>query len=254
MLKYLVPLFPKEYKVFVDVFGGSGSVLLSQERPRVNEVYNDLGQNVYSLYKVISDKEMMTELRQKLELTPYSEQFRNEFMEDLQRKDLSLVERAYKFMYVSRTSYNGQIDTGGYLSITNVKGRKISKDVSCYLAAVEGLEDLHKRLSTVVILNRDAFKVLDKYDDVDAFLYIDPPYIKSTRKISTKYEVEMTDEEHKRLVDKVLGMKSKIMISAYDHPIYDKLQSKFERHEFTSPFSTSNKIEVVWTNYKIERN
>lgn len=245
MTKFLLPLFPKEYEIFVDAFGGSASVLLAEERPNVNEVYNDLGDNVYSLYKVISDKTMMEELRMKLELTPYSETFRAEFKNDLKKTDLSLVERAFKFMYVNRTSFNG---VGGF-STTFMKGRPLSKEVSVYLSAINGLEELHKRLSTVVFEHKDIFKILEKYDREDTFIYLDPPYVQDTRVSTTRYEVEMSDEEHKRFVERLLSMKAKVMVSGYDHPIYEKLNDRFKRYEHVSPLSHSNKIEIIWSNY-----
>lgn len=245
MVKFLLPLFPKRFDIFVDAFGGSASVLLAEERPNVNEVYNDLGKNVYSLYKVVSDEEMMKELKFKLELTPYSEDFRREFKEDLKGNSLSMVERAFKFMYVNRTSFNG---VGGF-STTFMKGRNLSKEVSVYLSRIEGLEDLHKRLSTVVFEHKDIFKILEKYDREDAFIYLDPPYIQETRVSSTRYEVEMTNEEHERFVGRILKMKAKLMVSGYSHPIYDKLNGIFKSYEYRSPLSRSEKVEMVWTNY-----
>lgn len=245
MTKFLLPLFPKEYDVFVDAFGGSASVLLAEERPNVNEVYNDLGENVYALYKTISDKEKMQELRFKLEITPYSEQFRAEYKEDLKDPNISMVNRAFKFMYVNRTSFNG---VGGF-STTLMKRRSMSKEVSVYLSAIEGLEGMHQRLSSVVFEKKDIFKILDKYDIENAFIYLDPPYVKSTRASSTRYEVEMDDEEHKRFVERLLTMKAKVMVSGYDHPIYEPLNEHFNRHEYVSPLSRSEKVEVVWTNY-----
>lgn len=245
MVKFLLPLFPKKYDVFVDAFGGSGSLLLAEEREKTIEVYNDLGENIYSLYKVIADPEMMKQLQFKLEITPFSEQFRAEFKEDLRRGGLSMVDRAFKYMYVNRTSYNG---VGGF-SVALAKGRRICKEVSCYLAAVEGLEDLHNRLSSVVIENKDIFKILDRYDRDDTFFYLDPPYIHDTRSSSTKYEVEMTDEEHRRFVERILGMKAKWMLSGYDHPIYEALNGRCRRFETKSPFSDSKRNEVVWLNY-----
>lgn len=246
MTKFLLPLFPKEYDIFVDGFGGSASVLMAEERPNVNEIYNDLGGNVYSLYKTISDKDLLNELRFKLELMPYSEQYRAEFKEDLKKADIGIVERAFKFMYVNRTSFNG---VGGF-STTIMKGRNLTKEVSVYLSCIEGLEDLHKRLSSVVFEKKDIFKILEKYDREDAFIYLDPPYVKSTRVSSTQYEVEMEDEEHERFVERLLAMKAKVMVSGYDHPIYEPLNEHFNRYEYVSPLSRSEKVEVVWTNYR----
>ncbi|CAJ0592249.1 unnamed protein product [Cylicocyclus nassatus] len=146
---------------------------------------------------------MMKQLQFKLEITPFSEQFRAEFKEDLRRGGLSMVDRAFKYMYVNRTSYNG---VGGF-SVALAKGRRICKEVSCYLAAVEGLEDLHNRLSSVVIENKDIFKILDRF------------------------------------VERILDMKAKWMLSGYDHPIYEVLNGRCRRFETKSPFSDSKRNE-----------
>lgn len=247
MTKFLLPLFPKDYDVFVDAFGGSASVLLAEERPKVIEIYNDLGENVYALYKTIGDEETFKQLQMKLELTPYSEQFRREYKEKLKEKDLSLLDRAFYFMYVNRTSFNG---VGGF-STTLFKRRDLSKEVSVYLSSIAGLEELHQRLSSVVFEHKDIFKILDKYDKEDSFIYLDPPYVHDTRLSGTRYEVEMTNDEHERFVNRLLTMKAKVMVSGYDNNIYEPLNKHFHRYEFVSPLSRSNKTEVVWLNYDV---
>ena len=44
-------------------------------------------------------------------------------------------------------------------------------------------------------------------------------------------------------------MQGKVLISGYDHPIYDKLEG-FEKIEFKSPNSGSDATEMLWRNYK----
>lgn len=248
MLKFLLPLFPKGYKIFVDGFGGSASVLLAEERPKIIEVYNDLGDNVYSLYKCIQDGELYSQMQEKLQMIPYHERIRAEFKDDLKRTDLSLLERAYKFLYVNRTSFNG---VGGF-SAAILRDRNFAKGVSAYLSAIDGLENMHKRLATVIMEHKDIFAILDRYDQPDVFFYLDPPYVHSTRISSTRYEVEMEDEEHERFIDRLLTMKAKWMVSGYDHPIYERLTANANRYEYISPLSRSKKVEVVWTNYPKE--
>lgn len=70
-------------------------------------IMNDLNKNVYSLYKVIQDEELFNQFKNRLDLTPYSEDLRYEAIDELKRDDLSMVERAYWFFVRNRLSRNG---------------------------------------------------------------------------------------------------------------------------------------------------
>ena len=82
MTNIIIDQFPKDYEVYVEGFGGGASVLFQKEKTPL-EVYNDLGENVYSLFKVLSDKDMFERLKEKMDLTFYSEEIRQEFKNDL---------------------------------------------------------------------------------------------------------------------------------------------------------------------------
>lgn len=73
LVKEIVKYFP-EHQTYVDVFGGSGAVLLGK-RPSKVEVYNDINKKMASLFNVLSDKQKTKELIHRLELTPYSRDF-----------------------------------------------------------------------------------------------------------------------------------------------------------------------------------
>ena len=231
------------YKIYVEGFGGGASVLFHKNHVGI-EVYNDLGENVYALFKVLSDKDMFGRLKNKLDLTYYSEKLREEFKEKLKEK-LTIEDRAYYFIYVNRTSFNG---VGGFSTTMYVR-RNMSKSTSDYLSMIDRLPEIHNRLSSVIIENKDIFDLLNKYDREDTFMYLDPPYVKSTRKSSTQYEVEMSDMEHEKLCKRLLECKCKILLSGYDSPIYDILSDKFTKIQFMSPNSKSDAIETLWKNY-----
>ena len=130
MTDEIISHFPKNYEVYIEGFGGGASVLFTKDKDKL-EIYNDLGQNVYSLFKVLSNKELFEQMKEKLDLTFYSADIRKEFIEDLKRNDLSLVDRAYKYFYVNRSSFNG---VGGF-STTLLVRRNMSKSVSDYLSS-----------------------------------------------------------------------------------------------------------------------
>ena len=163
MTNIIIDHFPKEYEVYVEGFGGGASVLFQKEKTPL-EVYNDLGENVYSLFKVLSDKEMFERLKERMDLTFYSEEIRQEFKNDL-RGELSLEDRAYKYLFVNRSSFNG---VGGF-STTMIVRRNMSKSCSDYLSMIDKLPEIHNRLSSVIIEHKDIMALLDKYDNEKTF-------------------------------------------------------------------------------------
>jgi DNA adenine methylase len=248
MRNIILSHFPKTYNTYIEPFGGSGTILFGKKETPL-EVYNDIGQNVYSLFKVLSDKNLFNQLKYKLDLTYYSNDIRSESIKKLKQKNLSLLERAYCFFVINRMSYNG---VGGF-STTLLKRRNMSKSVSDFLSSIDRLPEVHNRLSNLIVENRDIIDIIDKYDAINNFMYLDPPYVHSTRKSSTAYENEMTDKDHEILVDKVLNSKSKFLISGYNHQIYDILTNltKWNKKSFKSPNALSNSIETLWWNYDL---
>ena len=238
--------FPNQYDIYVQGFGGGASLLFSKPQEKC-QIYNDLGKNVYSLFKVLANNDLFLQLKQKLDLTYYSSDIRKEFKEKLKEQNLTLLERAYYFIYVNRTSFNG---VGGF-STNLITRRNMSKSVSDYLSMIDGLHQIHNRLSSVIVQNRDIFQLIPKYDSKNTFFYLDPPYVHETRSSSTSYEIEMTNEQHKQLIDLINNSQGKFLISGYYHPIYDSLKN-FERIDFQSPNANSNSVETLWFNYNIE--
>ena len=249
MTDIIISFFPTKYKVYVEGFGGGASVLLAKNETPI-EVYNDINKNVYSLFKVISDSEKLEKLQQRLYLTPYHEEIRKEYKEKLLIEDITVDDRAYYFFYVNRTSFNG---VGGF-SVNPLMRRSSAKSISDYLSAVDGLDEIWSRIRGCIIENKDIFNLLDKYDDENTFFYLDPPYVQSTRKSNQKYENEFDDSLHTKLVDRLLTMKSKVLVSGYDHPIYDKLtENGWNKVNFKSQNAESSATETLWFNYSIDK-
>ena len=239
--------FPKQYNVYVQGFGGGASLLFSKNQEKC-QIYNDLGKNVYSFFKTLSDKEMFLQLKQKLDLTYYSSDLRKQFKQKLKEDNLSLLQRAYYFIYVNRSSFNG---VGGF-STNLITRRNMSKSVSDYLSMIDYLPQIHNRLSSVIVENRDIFELIPKYDSKETFFYLDPPYIQETRSSNTTYQQQMTNKQHEQLIDLINNSKGMFLISGYYHPIYDSLRN-FNRTDFESPNSGSDSIETLWFNYNLEQ-
>lgn len=60
VLHVLYALFPLKYGRFIDVFGGSGSVLLGKPKADPFEVYNDFDRNLANLFRCMKTRTMAT--------------------------------------------------------------------------------------------------------------------------------------------------------------------------------------------------
>ena len=251
MLGKIYPHFPEPtYDVYIEPFAGSYSVGFNMPYIPPIEIMNDLNGNVYSLYKVIQDEGMFNQFKNRLDLTPYSEDLRYEAIDELKRDDLSMVERAYWFFVRNRLSRNG---IGGF-SVNLLIRRNMAKSVSDYLSAIDGLPELHARLSKTIIYNRDALDLMDKYNQSNCFIYCDPPYVWSTRG-ATRYDIDQDDEFHKKFIDKCINSKAKILISGYDNDLYTRLEENgftkvlFDVKTVSGTGEKKTKTEALWKNY-----
>ena len=244
MTKDLIDRFPADYKVYVEGFGGGASVLFSKPQDGI-EVYNDLYQGVYSLFKVMQDDEKFDKLKKRMDLSLYSRQLHDEYAAQLQKGDMDLEETAYRYLYVNRSSFNG---VGGF-SVSKYVRRGMCKSASDWLSMIDGLRAVHERLSSVVVECMDIFDLIDKYDAPDTLFYLDPPYPHSTRKSSQRYCVEMSDEDHQKLVDRISNITGHVILTVYDHPIYDMLESTgYIKESIIRP--NSKDVETIYRNYR----
>ena len=252
MFNEIFKYFPKstEFDTYIEPFAGTYALGLKLDPNPPIEIYNDLEQNVYSLYKVLSDKVLFEQFKDKCDLVFYSEDLRKEFKETILTDNLSIVERAFYFFYINRTSHNG---IGGFSKNTYIR-RNMSKSISDFLSAIDRLPELHDRLSKVMVTNCDGIELIKKYDSPNVLHYCDPPYEQSTR-TSTRYKVDMNRDGHIDFLDAVINSKSKILISGYDCDLYDKLEENgFEKINFevktvSGNFTPKTKIETLWRNF-----
>ncbi len=124
------------------------------------------------------------------------------------------------FMVVANQAFSGVFRAGkpswGY-SI------KDNSTVQRFLSSVEkDLPPVVERLRTVHVENLPWEKILPKYDTPETCFYLDPPYPHSTRK-NGKYLHEMTDDDHRRLVEAVPTLQGMVLISSYPSGIYRPL-------------------------------
>ena len=239
--EWVISNFPP-HRVCVEPFGGSAGVLLRKPRV-VTDVYNDLDGDVVNLFRVIRDR--ADELARAIALTPYA---REEYQE-LYEPCSDDLERARRFMARSfmGMSSKGAIRKSGFDARINPDG---------YVGRLRSLAELPgeiliaaARFTRVLIENVPAIDLLERYDRSDVLIYLDPPYVASTRSHGKLYRHEMTDDDHARLLKRAQAARAMVCISGYHSDLYDEHLGDWRRVE-TDAYADDGRerIEVLWLN------
>lgn len=212
-MKSLLPHVPS-YEVYVEVFGGGASLLFALPPAKV-EVYNDLDGGLFDFFSVLRDPEKFGQFYGLAMCSPYSRRLYDECRETWEGEQ-DVVVRAWKWFVVARQSFSGVFgNSWGYGIVKNV--------VNGYFHTIENLPKIHKRIMGVQIECNDFQKVLEAYDSPRTFFYCDPPYAKETRR-QGGYKHEMSAEDHVRLVDCLLKVRGKVILSGYANEEYKRLE------------------------------
>lgn len=216
----ILPYFPP-HRVYVEPFGGGANLLLIKEQSDV-EVYNDLDPRLVCLFRCIVDPELREQLTWKLTMTPYSREERLDSKASALKEE-DPVEQARMFFTDSRQSLGGMLDRSSWGLVTNTSVRGMAQPISAYIKTIDMLPRIGDRMHDVKLLNQDWRKVVKKYDSADTLFYLDPPYPKKTRRDGW-YDFEMSEEEHKELVETIKKLKGMAILSGYPNDIYAALE------------------------------
>ena len=85
----------------------------------------------------------------------------------------------------------------------------------------------------------------------DTLLYLDPPYLMSTRRQQTPlYHYEMTEAQHTELLKIISGMGCMVMISGYESDLYEQHIGHWRKITFQAQTRSGvPATETLWMNY-----
>lgn len=250
LAKQLIQLFP-EHTTYVEVFGGAAHVLFRKE-PSPVEIYNDIDALLVNFFRVMADAEQCGGLCRRVYNALYSRDEFNRCLRD--REDGSDLDKAVRFAVINKQSFGGMMGTWG----VDIKEDHQTKGFTNMPARIQ---NAHLRMKSVQIECQSFEGILRRYDTPDTFFYLDPPYPFTAERSSRKvYEYEMTNDDHVRLVDMLLNIQGKAMLSGYDTPLYAPLElagwEKIQIGERNIAINLKKdsaprirKNEYVWVNY-----
>jgi DNA adenine methylase len=231
---WITSFFP-QHKTYVEPYGGGGSILL----------YNDLDGEIVNLFKVVRDDG--EELIRRIRFTPYA---RNEFSRAFRHDTDDPIERARKtliksFMGIASTGVLGtDKQNTGFRAKTGNRAQTAAMD---WKHLPESLDRIISRLQGVVLENRPALEIIEKYDDTDTLFYVDPPYLAATRDRGKDYRFELSESDHVQLAERLQQVQGMVVLSGYQNDLYKELYHKWQtsiRH--TVAHGAIPRTEVLW--------
>lgn len=252
---------------YVEPYFGGGAVLLEKDpfdkskywgtkgyEQGVSEVVNDINRELTNFWQVLQVEKSFQEFRRRVEATPFSQVEWEEAERRQHPREKLDVQAAVAFFVRCRQSRAGEFKD--FATLTRNRTRRMQNEqVSAWWNCVEGLPAVHRRLKRVLVLNRDALDVIRTQDGERTLFYLDPPYVHQTRATKSSYRHEMSDNDHRRLLETIKRCQGKVMLSGYPSDLYDRKLKDWNRHDFpidnkAAGGATKRKmIEVLWMNF-----
>lgn len=240
------------HRIYVEPFGGGGSVLMRKPRSYA-EVYNDKWSTVVNVFKVLRDPDQAAQLERLLRLTPFA---RDEFVdcgEDQLAEIPDPIELARRTIFRSFAGFGSAATNArhatGFRANSNRSGTTPAQDWRNY---PDFLSVFTERLQGVVIENRDAIGVIRQHDSSETLFYVDPPYVHATRNMrrgNAAYACEMNDDDHRALSEVLHGTMGMVVLSGYESGLYDGLFGDWHKVTFrTHADGARERVECLWFN------
>lgn len=224
---------------YVEPYFGSGAVFFTKtESP--HEIVNDSNGEVVNFFRVLRDR--TDDLCWALETTPWSrdeydcsdETTGNEL--ENARRFVVRIWQAHASDLAKKTGWKNRGSKQRARGMS-VRWQRVPSELAC----------LAWRLKDAEIENRPALDVMRRFSASDCLIYADPPYLPSTR-TQKMYGQEMTEEEHREMLEVLLEHEGPAVLSGYDNDIYNETLSDWEKVSVKPPKveKAAVRTEMLW--------
>lgn len=216
---------------YVEPFVGMGGVFLRRRhRPKL-EVINDIDRDVVNLFRILQ-----RHYQQLLDVLKWQICSRAEFerLMAVEPNTLTDLERAARFLYLQRASFGGKVEGRGF-GVSYDQGARFD-----LTKLVPMLEDVHERLTSVLIERLPFGECIRRYDSRPGTLfYCDPPYWGCT----DDYGKDVFSEaDFERLRGLLAGIQGRFILSINDTPEVRAIFGQFAIEEVGVNYRVSGKV------------
>ena len=213
---------------YAEPFIGMGGIFLRRPERAKSEVINDYNKEVATFFRILQRHYIPFMEMMRFQITTRAE------FERLTRTNpetLTDLERAARFLYLQRTCFGGK-PSGQNFAVS--KHHPARFDIT---KLVPMLEDLHSRLTRVVIECLPYQDFIQRYDTLKTLFYLDPPYYRCEH----YYGKDLFSRDDFATLAKLLaGIQGRFILSLNDVPEVRELFKGFQ-------------IEAVKTRYTVQR-
>jgi DNA adenine methylase len=247
---WVIGHFP-DHEIYVEPCGGAFAVGLQKPRCRT-EVWNDIDGDLVNLFEVLRSS-AAGELIRQVSLTPYA---RSEYLE-AHLPSTDPIERARRLLIRSHMGHGTRgtrVDrAAGFRSDGKTGGTRVAGEWADFPGPLAAIVE---RVRGVSLDCRPAAELLTYWDDPKVLVYLDPPYVPSTRSDKAKqaegyhtYACEMTPADHVELIEHARASRSMVLISGYESELYDDALRGWERRTVKArAHRNAERLEVIWIN------
>lgn len=177
LISQIEPLFPQKVNTFIDVFGGSGTVLINTKAEHY--IYNDINYYVASIFKgIISQSAEDTISQVEAIIKEYDLSKTNKAGFEKLRDDYNNGRNDWVTLYTLMChSFNWQMRFNNHHQYNSSWGKDRSSFTN---RQKDGLITMKNKISTDIAVMSKSFNDIDFSDfDENDLVYLDPPYYNS---------------------------------------------------------------------------
>lgn len=222
------------HQAYAEPFVGMGGVFLRRDKKPEYEVINDYNGELVNFFRILQrhHRAFVEEMLQ-VSLTLRAK-FNRLF--NTSPETLTDLERALRFLYLQRSALGGKV-SGRNFGVSPDRPAKFNA------LRLEGrLEQLHRRLSGVVIENLSYEDFIPRHDGQERLFYLDPPYW-GNEKDYGKEGVERADFQKMAVLLK--SLKGRFILSLNDRPEVRETFKDFHIEKVKTRYSIAAKAHKV---------
>jgi DNA adenine methylase len=200
---------------YAEVFVGMGGVFFRRRLIPKMEVINDKSGDVATLFRILQRHYPQFMETLKFQITSRREFERLQGCNPLTLTDL---ERAARFLYLQRLAFGSKV-IGRSFGVDTTGGSRFNLN---HLGMI--LEDVHERLSGVVIECLDWSTFIDRYDRPGILFYLDPPYFGSEGDYGAD---AFCRDDFAKIAERLKSLSGRFILSIIDCPPTREIFSAF---------------------------